>query len=181
MLIKGATLSQDPAAGDYAAGDILIRDGSTPTSARTSPPGRRGGSHRRRRDNRGARLRRRACPRVGGHSRGRAHAGTSAATSLHHLRLRSALPPVGQLRWHPRHRAGCSDSGITTIVATPTTHGLPFSAARQGADRGLRTVCPGAVTGTRTNPGRGKCGRNQHTHRCPRKIGSAVLRSRESP
>jgi len=26
-----------------------------------------------------------------------------------------------------------------------------------------------------------KAGRNQHMHGCPRKIGSAVLRSRESP
>ena len=49
--------------------------------------------------------------------------------------------------------------------------------------RQTRTVCPGAVTGTRRSAiqGMAKAGRNQHMHGCPRKIGSAVLRSRESP
>jgi hypothetical protein len=47
-----------------------------------------------------------------------------------------------------------------------------------------RTVCPGALSPARVAAqfrATAKAGRNQHIHGCPWKIGSAVLRSRESP
>jgi NADPH:quinone reductase-like Zn-dependent oxidoreductase len=47
-----------------------------------------------------------------------------------------------------------------------------------------RTVCPGALSPARVaahSRAMAKAGRNQHMHGCPWKIGSAVLRSRESP
>jgi hypothetical protein len=47
-----------------------------------------------------------------------------------------------------------------------------------------RTVCPGALSPARVaaqSRATAKAGRNQHIHGCPWKIGSAVLRSRESP
>ena len=49
--------------------------------------------------------------------------------------------------------------------------------------RQTRTVCPGPVTGTRSSAiqAMAKAGLNHYVHGCPRKTGSAVLRSRESP
>jgi hypothetical protein len=55
---------------------------------------------------------------------------------------------------------------------------------QDGEPRLTGTFCPGALSrarGAARSRATAEAGRNQHIHGCPWKIGSAVLRSRESP
>ena len=131
VLIKDAIIpSQDPALGDDAVGDTLIRDGRI------------------------------------------AQVGEDLARQA----------DGRQVRWHLRHRAGCS--GLRHHNDCRQLPQLADSRAlqrrRRGADRGpgrsAQALSPARVAAqSRTMA---KAGRNQHMHGRPRKIGSAVLRPR---
>jgi len=66
-------------------------------------------------------------------------------------------------------------------------HAVECRPVQQPGEHGVRAVppvCPGALSPVRVamqSKATAKAARNQHIHACPSSIGSAVLRSRESP
>ena len=113
------------------------------------------------------------------------------AASCHHLP--SAISRATSARYGDSRAAASSrrlGRGYALRAPRPTRKERALAALRAALHkhvgesmRQTRTICQ-ALSPARVaaqSRAMAKAGRNQHMHGCPRKIGSAVLRSRESP
>ena len=113
---------------------------------------------------------------------GRRHAATTCRRPSAAPPRRGTGPPGGRLVKRLGRGYACGTTANSERACMAALRAASHKHAGEPM-RQTRTVCPGPVTGTRSSAiqAMAKAGRNHHVHGCPRKSGSAVLRSRESP